>query len=56
MLTIFIINIYYNMSRFFNCTTSNMYAYHAHNTHCTTICDNFFVTHGTNGPWGLIYG
>ncbi len=37
MLIIFIINIYYNLNRFFNCTTLNMYGYRAHNTHCTYL-------------------
>jgi hypothetical protein len=63
MLIIFIIYIYYSRSRLFNCTTLNMYAYHAHNTHCTTlalhfqvICNQILVTHATIRPWGLIHG
>jgi hypothetical protein len=53
MLIIFILNIYYSISRLFNCKTSNMYVYHAHNTHCTSICNKILVTHAINGPWGL---
>jgi hypothetical protein len=57
MLIIFIVNMYYSIiSRVFNFTTPNIYAYHAHNTHCTSICDYILVTHATNGPWGLIHG
>jgi hypothetical protein len=37
-------------NRLCNCTTANMYAYHAHNTHCTSICDKILVTHASNRP------
>jgi hypothetical protein len=36
--------------------TPNMYAYYAHSTHCTSICDYILVTHATNGSWGRIHG
>jgi hypothetical protein len=63
MLIIFITYIYNSLSKLFNCTTLNMYAYPAHNTHYTTlvlhfqvICNKILVTHATIRPWGLIHG
>jgi hypothetical protein len=53
MLIILIINIYYSISRLLNCTIPNMYAYHAHNTHCQSICNKILVTRATNGPRGF---
>jgi hypothetical protein len=37
MLIILIINIYYSLTRLFNCTIQNIYVYHAYNTHCTSL-------------------
>jgi hypothetical protein len=56
MLIIFLINIYYNISKLFNCTTPNMHVYDAHNTYCTSICDSILIKRATNGSWGLIHG
>jgi len=56
LLIICIINIYYNRNKNFNCTTPNMYGYHAYYIHCTSICESILVTHATNGRWGLIHG
>jgi hypothetical protein len=43
MLMIFILNIYYSISRLFNCITPNIYAYHAHNTHYISIVTKFWL-------------
>jgi hypothetical protein len=50
MLIIFIINICYSLNKNFKHTTPNMCGCHAHNMHCTSICDKILVTHATNGP------